>query len=463
MKKICALLLSCLLLLSACSLQPGSSEAGTQTPVQTDAPGTGSNESVTEPSVAPEPVRKELIVWTFGTEEELTKSLCARFMMDNPAIAETYSITVKPVNAEDLITRVREATDTSYAEGVLPDVEAMPDLFFFYSDDYEMLRKINLLGAVPEEMAAKLEKTVDAAALAAASDEAGLYAYPAALENTMLLYYDKSVISEIKDLASVIRQCEENDRCFYMGTETTMFPALLFLSCGLTYDADILPDGSIASVSCDYYTEAGLHAAKLMQSLMSMKAFRGIEGSPVLSFAYDQEKAGAIIADSCQTQDLKVMLQDNYGVAALPTILDGKEERAALTRGTYTMIGVSPKKDEAGLAVCHKLAEFLTSDEGQLDRYNTAGTLPVSTSVLAGKEIRKDETASALMAQMPNVIRKVKTSEGYVEAMNRFTSQLIKGGSEIKTARLQQLLDELSAYLMADGAVKVPASPSTNN
>ena len=62
MKKICALLLSCLLLLSACSLQPGSSEAGTQTPVQTDAPGTGSNESVTEPSVAPEPVRKELIV-----------------------------------------------------------------------------------------------------------------------------------------------------------------------------------------------------------------------------------------------------------------------------------------------------------------------------------------------------------------------------------------------------------------
>jgi hypothetical protein len=34
--------------------------------------------------------------------------------------------------------------------------------------------------------------------------------------------------------------------------------------------------------------------------------------------------------------------------------------------------------------------------------------------------------------------------------MDRFTEKLLAGGGEMKTAKLQQLLDELSAFLMAD-------------
>jgi hypothetical protein len=34
--------------------------------------------------------------------------------------------------------------------------------------------------------------------------------------------------------------------------------------------------------------------------------------------------------------------------------------------------------------------------------------------------------------------------------MDLFTAKLLAGGADMKTAKLQQLLDELSAFLMAD-------------
>ncbi len=463
MKRICAVLMACVLLLSGCSSMPSTSAAETTTEAVTTLPETEAPETTTEEPTTEPDLRKEIIIWAFGSEEELTRHLCADYLEKNPAMAERYIITVKPVNAEDLITRIQEATDTSFTEGLLPDVEEMPDLFFLYSDDYEMLSKAGFLSAVPEEDAKRIEEQTDVAAYAAACSENGLNAYPASLENTLLLYYDKSAVSETADLASVIAQCGEAGRCFYMGTETTMFPALIFLSCGLTYDANILPDGSVASVSCDYYTENGLQAAKLMQSVMSMDTFRGVYGSPILAFAYADDQAGAMIADSCQTQELQAHLADNYGVAALPAVLDGEVSIPMLSRGTFTLIGVSPKKDAEKLADCHKLAEYLVSDEAQVSRYEKSGALPVSSAVLADEKLAEDETASALMAQMPHVIRKVKRSSGYIEAMDRFTQQLLKGGAGMKTAKLQQLLDELSAYLMADGAAKAQASPSSSN
>ena len=63
-----------------------------------------------------------------------------------------------------------------------------------------------------------------------------------------------------------------------------------------------------------------------------------------------------------------------------------------------------------------------------------------------------NETASALAAQMPNVIRKIRVSPGYYGAMESFTAKLLAGGADMKTAKLQQLLDELSAFLMAEAA-----------
>ena len=105
MKKITALLLAGLLLLSACSLQPDNRQTeGTQTDtvqtqaVTTEAPSaSGSTEEVTQTETAAP--QKEIIVWALSYEEEIVKKHCAAFLSANPQYAETVLISVKPVRA----------------------------------------------------------------------------------------------------------------------------------------------------------------------------------------------------------------------------------------------------------------------------------------------------------------------------------------------------------------------------
>ena len=68
------------------------------------------------------------------------------------------------------------------------------------------------------------------------------------------------------------------------------------------------------------------------------------------------------------------------------------------------------------------------------------------------RALKNDETASALVAQMPYVTRRVVVTDGYYSAMNSFTDKLLQGEDEMQNAKIQQLLDELSAFLMADVA-----------
>ena len=295
MKKIIALLLSLIFVLSACSLQPSEAPSDTSEPVST--PEKTEAETTTEEATEALPA-SEVIIWTFGAEEELTKSLCEQFKA-SPSYDEQWTIVVKTVNAEDLISRMLESTDTSFTDA-RPDVEEMPDMFFFYSDDFERLHELGLLSPVPEEKKAVLKETIAPAALAAAEEEDGLFAYPSALEYTTLLYYDKSAVGEITDLTSLIKACgKADDRCFYVGTESALFPSQIFMSCGLGYDTELLPNGRIRSVSCDYYAEGGVEAARTILTLMSEPAFREAEGSPILAFAYEEERILAYLLRDC--------------------------------------------------------------------------------------------------------------------------------------------------------------------
>lgn len=458
MKKITALLLAGLLLLSACSLQPDNRQTeGTQTDtvqtqaVTTEAPSaSGSTEEVTQTETAAP--QKEIIVWALSYEEEIVKKHCAAFLSANPQYAETVLISVKPVRAEDLISRMNEATDTSLEEGVLPDIEEMPDLFYFYSDDFDQLQKAGLLSRIPDKTAENIRNNTEASAIAAAQAEEALYAYPSGLEHTLLLYYDTSRIEEHTDFSKIAAACEEADHCFTMGSENTLFPALIFSSFGLHYQTEIGADGKVSSVACDYYTEKGLEAAKMIRSLLSESNFLMVEGSPVITFSYDQARSAAVIADSYQTAEIKMLLGDNYAAAPLPVVTTEDGEIPLASPGTFILIGVAPKKDQERIAICHELADYLNAEDKQLSRYKSEGTIPVNSKALKNRALKNDETASALVAQMPYVTRRVVVTDGYYSAMNSFTDKLLQGEDEMQNAKIQQLLDELSAFLMADVA-----------
>ena len=452
MKKICAMLLAGVMLLTACSSgQPSSSGEVPETTGQTAA--SSAVESTEVPQTEEVSGDNEIVIWTFSGEEERTRTVCERYIAKPqqavPAPAGGWSITVRTVNAEEVVSRLQKAAANPDGEG-MPEEEGAPDIFFFSSDDLDVLNANGFLYRLPEKRAAEVSKKTVEAAVAACSSENILYAYPAGLVSTMLLYYDKSVVSETETLASVIAQCGAAERCFYAGTETMLFPAAVFSSFGLSCGAQILPDGKVSRVVCDYYTEKGMNAARAMQVLMGMSAFRTAEGSPVLAFSAEQgERAGAVIADSSHTAELRGILGDDYGAAAIPPIADGESLVPFASAGNYLMIGVTPDADVNKLQYCNLLAQELTSADTQRARFEADGTVPVRISLLSG--IKADsKTASALAEQIPHVLRRTAVTEGYRGAMDTFTAKLLAGGTEMKTAKVQQLLDELSAFLMAD-------------
>ena len=459
MKKICAIVLAAVMLLSACTAgQPSSSGEEPKSSGQTSAETSGTETpSAGESTEAPQTEQAAqdggIVIWVFAGEEERTRTVCERYIAKPqqavPAPEGGWTVTVRTVKAEEAVSRLREAAAGS-AEGADPAGEELPDIFFFSSDDLDVLKAGGLLDRLPEKRDAEVRRKVDETVVAACSSEGVLWAYPAGFVSTMLLYYDKTVVSETGDLASVISQCGEAERCFYAGTETALFPAAVFASFGLSYASTVLPDGRVSRAVCDYYTEKGLDAARALQSLMGMSAFRTAEGSPVLAFSSDQqERAGAVIADSSHTSELRGILGNDYGVAALPPVTYGENAYPFLSEGTYLMIGVTPDADESKLQYCHLLAQELTSSDAQRARYEANGTVPVRPSLLNGIT-SDDKTASALVEQMPHVLRRTAVTEGYRGAMDLFTAKLLAGGADMKTAKLQQLLDELSAFLMAD-------------
>ena len=452
MKKICAMLLAGVMLLTACS--SGQLSSAGETPDgdgRTETAASSSEEGTGAPQTQ-DPESSEIVIWTFSGEEERTRTVCEKYIakpqQSVPAPEGGWTVTVKTVDAGEVVSRLREAAaGPAGSEG---EHGALPDLFFFSSDDFDVLKANGLLSPLPESSVSDVNKKTDSAAAAACSSENTLYAYPAGLVSTLLLYYDKSIIAETDDLAAVIAGCAEAGRCFYAGTETTLFPEALFLSCGLSCVPSVLPDGRISRVSCDYYTENGLTAARLIRSLMGMSAFRTAEGSPMLAFSSEQDRAGAMIADSSHSTELRGILGDDYGVAAIPPVRDGEAMIPFVSEGTYAVIGVAPIGDQNKLQFCHQLSLELISSDAQRARYEANGTVPVSLSLLEKEITAKNNTASALVAQLPYVVRKNLVTDGYRDAMDRFTAELLTYGDGVKTAKLQQLLDEFSAFLMAD-------------
>ena len=460
MKKICAMLLAAVMLLSACSSGTPSSSgetkngsSQTETDKTTGTADPSAPKTTEEPQPQTDPAGSEIIIWTFSGEEERTRTVCEKYVgrpqQAVPAPEGGWKITVRTVSAEEAVSRLQAAAAADPA-GETQSGEELPDIFFFRSDDFDLLKAGGFLTRVPEKGANDVAKKAEASAVSAGSSENTLYAYPAGLLAAPLLFYDRSIVADTADLASVIRQCEAAGRCFYAGEKKADLAAAVFQSCGLTYVPTVLSDGSVSRVSCTYYREGGLAAAGVIRSLMGMSGFRTTEESPVLAFSAEEDRAGAVIADSSHAAEFRGVLGDDYGISALPPITDGETSIPLCAQGSYMMIGVTPEADENRLQFCHLLALELTSSDAQRARFEANGTLPVRTSLLTPGFTADNKTASALAEQMPNVTRKTVVTGGYQEAMDRFAAQLLAGGDGMKTAKIQQLLDELSAFLMAD-------------
>ena len=294
---------------------------------------------------------------------------------------------------------VEGVTESNSATNMITDVASGADLFCFAQDQLIRLVEAGALTKLGAAASDIVTSANDATSLKAATVGSDIYCYPLTSDNGYFMYYDKSVVQEssLDDLAAIVADCEAAGRTICMETDTSAwYLASFFFATGCHSDWTMNDDGSFASVDDDFDSPNGLIALKGMQQMVKSSMY--VSSSDGAQFAA-AVPAGVVVTGTWGASAAKEALGDNYAVADLPSFtVDGNTYHMGSYSGCKLM-GVKPQDDAVKTAVLHKLAQYLTSAECQLQRYELVGWGPSNLEAQQSDEVQADPALAALAAQ----------------------------------------------------------------
>ena len=400
-KRLCALLLALIMVfaLVACS----GNEEGTK---------------------KPEGETYELAVhlWVPDAAVDLTKQQIEAFNANN-----TYNIKVTPT--------IDALSEADSATQVLNDVTTAADMYFFAQDQFARLVRGGALAAIPSEMVATIAAENNASVVAAGKSGDTQYAYPLTNDNGYFMYYDKSVIpeSDLGSLEKLIADCEAANKYFAFEMDTSAWSlASFFFGVGCHSNWLLDDDGKIVSVDDDFNSDKGLIAVKGMEKLV--KSPKYLSSSDVQEFA---NGAAIVVSGTWAYTDVKNILGDNLGACELPSFeVDGQTYHLGSFSGCK-LLGVKPQSDGNRAAAIHILAQYLTSEAAQLERFNALAWGPANTAAAANEAVMANPALVALNAQNQYAV-----PQGQIDGAWWDIGKVI--GSEVKEAKSE---DDLKAAL----------------
>ena len=358
MKKFLALLMAAVLALSVFSFASAESLAGTY----------------------------DITVWVAENAVALTKQQIADFNATNDA-GITFNATIEPVSEQEAATQM------------ITDVEAGGDLFCFAQDQFARLVQAGALAKLGVKAAETVIANNDAGSVAAATSGEQLYAYPLTADNGYFLYYDKSVIpdEDADSMEKMIADCEAAKKYFAFDLKgSAWYMSSFFFATGCRSDWTTDNEGTFISVNDTFNTTNGLVAVKGMKKLVDSPFF--LSASSVTEFNSD---AAAVVSGIWDYTAAKEILGDNLGVADLPSFeVDGKEYHLGSFNGCK-LLGVKPQTDATRAAVLHRLAQYLTGEKAQMERFETLAWGPSNIVDQASEAVQANPGLAALIAQAP--------------------------------------------------------------
>ena len=417
MKKIIALLMAVLMtvsMLAACS----------NTPAETNPPADETKGQVDTPETPDTPSEKEKVtlkVWADQGELELIEKLCNEF-----AAAHTekeYTFEYGAVGAADGKTRYLE------------DPAAAADVFLFADDQLVDLVKADALYEVTRNTDAIIAANTPGS-IGAASYEGTLYGYPMTSDNGYFLYYDKSVFTE-EDLATldgILAAANAAGKQVHMDISNGWYLASFFLGNGCTLTIE---DGKQV---IDFNNANGLAAAEAIRAFCNDPAFVTGDDSVLAGGIGDAIACG--VSGTWMATAIQEKLGENYGCCKLPTFTcDGKQ----VQMGSFLGCKIYGVNSQTAYPVdAMELAEYLTSEAAQIERYKALNYGPSNVNALADETIASNLALQALGAQSEFAISQMVLG-GFWTPAEAFGAEL----EAHSTADLQTMLDQLVAQALA--------------
>ncbi|MGN0814130.1 MAG: extracellular solute-binding protein [Candidatus Coproplasma sp.] len=329
----------------------------------------------------------DIKMWVAEAAVEFTKTQVASYNQTN-SDGIVINATIEAVGEGEAATQMTT------------DVEAGADIYCFAQDQFARLVQAGALSKLGKYSAEAVTSDNSASTVSAAMSGDTLYAYPLTADNGYFMYYDKSIITDESHLTSMealIADCEANKVYFAFELETSAwYNAAFFFATGCKSEWQTDDNGKFVSVNDTYNSANGLIAVKGMKKLVSSKAYLDSSAASAFSAAIP---SAVLVSGTWAYNDIAAILGDNLGVAELPSFtVDGQSYHLGSFSGCK-LLGVKPQTDAVRSAALHKFAQYLTSEEAQIARFNALAWGPSNINAQQIDAVQANPALAALLKQ----------------------------------------------------------------
>lgn len=316
---------------------------------------------------------------------ELTREQIQKFMDANPGVV---------INAE-----ISGVPEGDAASQVITDVATAPDIYCFAQDQLARLVQASALAAPSTTVADLLKAANDANSVSAASVAGTLYAYPMTSDNGYYLYYDKSIVTDPSSLEQIIADIEAynegkdaaDQKNFRFALENAWYTASFFFATGCVSSWTTDVDGNWTGIEDTFNSDKGVAAMKGMMKLAQSSCYN--------SDADKYDNAAAWVNGIWNANTAQAHFGENFGVCKLPSFtVDGETYQLGSFSGNKLM-GVKPQSDAKRAAVLSLLAQYLTNEQCQLDRYDLLQWGPSNLAAQQNEDVKSNLSLLALADQ----------------------------------------------------------------
>ena len=325
-------------------------------------------------------------IWVAEAAKDLTEKQVADFNANNE-FGFTFNATIEAVSEADAATQM------------ITDVEAGGDIYCFAQDQFARLVQAGALDALGVKASETVIANNDAGTVAAATSGEQLYAYPLTADNGYFMYYDKSVIPEedVDSLEKLIADCEAAQKYFAFEMQSSAWYLASFFfatGCHSVWQTD--DEGAFISVDDTFNSDKGLIAVKGMKKLVDSPYHLSAGGADQFN-----QNAAILVSGTWDFAKVEEYLGDNMGVTDLPSFeVDGTEYHLGSFNGCK-LLGVKPQVDEMKGAAIHKLAQYLTGAQCQMERFEALAWGPSNVEDQASEAVQANPGLAALIKQAP--------------------------------------------------------------
>lgn len=348
----------------------------------------------------------DITVWVGEGTKELTERQIAKFN-------ETNNYKVKFNATVNIVSESKAVGDA------VSKPADCADIFCFAQDQLARAVTGGLLATLGTTSVATIEANNDADSIEAAKIGGTVRAFPMTADNGYFMYYDKRVIDEshVGSLEALLADCEAAGKNFSMNinSDGAWYAASFFYATGCKSEWITDDNGNFVNYNDTFNSAEGRIALQGLQKLLKSNAHQ--DSDKVADFSAAVPSA-VVISGIWDYKAAKTALGDNLGIAPLPSFTVGDQSYQLVSYLGRKLMGIKPQSDALKAAYLQRLAEYLTSDTCQLERFEEMGWGP-SNKVAQTNSAVVNNVALSILANSKTVLQGQYPTEwwAHVEVM----------------------------------------------